>query len=185
MGKIDDLAERYADQVSVPWIPNLPGAQRVMLLVYEKDIERLLRARIGEFESRTRAAGHGWTLVDMTTWFAEWMIGIDYAESYFESPELLEMKLEGDFKKHVARRLEAIIAETDENTVVAVTGTASMYGFLRISELIRDVEQAVPGRLLVFFPGSKDGSNYRLLDARDGWNYLANGITLHGGETTT
>ena len=69
--------------------------------------------------------------------------------------------------------------------MVAVTGAASMYGFLRISELIRDVEQAVPGRLLVFFPGSKDGSNYRLLDARDGWNYLANGITLHGGGTTT
>jgi hypothetical protein len=184
MGKIDDLADRYADQVSVPWMPNLPGAQRVMLLVYEKDIERLLRARIGEFESRTRAAGHDWTLVDMTTWFAEWMTSIDYAESYFASPELLEMKLEGDFKKHVADRLEEIIAGTDENTVVAVTGAASMYGFLRISELIRDVEQAVPGRLLVFFPGSKDGSNYRLLDARDGWNYLANGITLHGGRTT-
>jgi hypothetical protein len=59
-----------------------------------------------------------------------------------------------------------------------------MYGFLRISELIRDVEQAIPGRMLMFFPGSKDGSNYRLLDARDGWNYLANGITLHTGRTT-
>ena len=120
----------------------------------------------------------------MTTWFAEWMAGIEYRDAYFQSPELLEMKLEGDFKKHVADRLEAIITDTDENTVVAVIGAATMYGFLRISELIRDVEQAIPGRLLMFFPGSKDGSNYRLLDARDGWNYLANGITLHGGRTT-
>ncbi len=181
MGKLDDLADRYADQVSVRWMPNLPGAQRVMLLVYERDIERALRARIGEFESRTRAAGHSWLLVDMTTWFAEWMISIDYVDSYFTAPELLDMKLEGDFKKHVAKRLEAIIVGSDENTVVAVMGAASMYGFLRISELIRDVEQAIPGRLLMFFPGSKDGSNYRLLDARDGWNYLANGITLHTG----
>ncbi|MDB4780361.1 DUF1788 domain-containing protein [bacterium] len=183
MGKIDELADHYAEQVTAPWMPNLPGAQRVMLLVYDKDAERMLRARIGEFESRTTSAGHTWTLVDMTTWFAEWMTTIDYGESYFASPELLEMKLEGDFKKHAADRLEAIIAETDENAMVAVMGAASMYGFLRISELIRDVEQAIPGRLLVFFPGSKDGSNYRLLDARDGWNYLANGITLNGGRT--
>ncbi len=183
MGKIDDLADRYADQVSVPWMPNLPGAQRVMLLVYDKDIERMLRARIGEFESRTKAAGHDWRLVDMTTWFAEWMTAIDYCESYFESPDLLEMKLEGDFKRQVADRLESIITDTDENTVVAVLGAGTMYGFLRISELIREVEQAIPGRLLMFFPGSKDGSNYRLLDARDGWNYLANGITLHSGRT--
>lgn len=185
MGKLDDLADRYAEQVSVPWMPNLPGAQRVMLLVYERDIERVLRARVGEFESRTRAAGHSWILVDMTAWFAEWMISIDYVDSYFAAPELLDMKLEGDFKKHVAKRLETIIVATDENTVVAVMGAASMYGFLRISELIRDVEQAIPGRLLMFFPGSKDGSNYRLLDARDGWNYLANGITLHTGWTNT
>jgi uncharacterized protein YfaT (DUF1175 family) len=183
MGKTDDLADRYADQVSVPWMPNLPGAQRVMLLVYDKDTERMLRARIGEFESRTKAAGHEWTLVDMSGWFAEWMTAIDYSEAYFQSPDLLEMKLEGDFKKHAASRLEAVIAATSENTVVAVLGAGCMYGFLRISELIRDVEQAIPGRLLVFFPGSKDGSNYRLLDARDGWNYLANGITLHSGRT--
>jgi Asp-tRNA(Asn)/Glu-tRNA(Gln) amidotransferase A subunit family amidase len=52
MGKIDDLADRYAEQASVPWMPNLPGAQRVMMLVYEKDLERVLRARIGEFDDQ-------------------------------------------------------------------------------------------------------------------------------------
>jgi histidinol-phosphate phosphatase family protein len=41
--------------------------------------------------------------------------------------------------------------------------------------------QSIHGRLLVLFPGTKNENNYRLLDARDGWNYLANGITLHGG----
>jgi hypothetical protein len=185
MGRIEDLADRYEEQVSAPWMKNLPGAQRVMLLVYEKDLERMLRARIDEFASRTKAAGHGWHLVDMTTWFSEWMRDVEYRDSYFESPDLLEMKLEGDFKQHVAKRLEKEIVATDEDTVVAVLGAGIMYGFLRISELIRDVEQAVPGRLLMCFPGSKDGSNYRLLDARDGWNYLANGITLHSGGATT
>ena len=32
-------------------------------------------------------------------------------------------------------------------------------------------------RLLVFFPGSYEDNNYRLLDGYDGWNYLAVPIT--------
>ena len=63
--------------------------------------------------------------------------------------------------------------------MLALQGVASLYGFLRVSELIHDIEQAILGRFLVFFPGTKEENNYRFLDARDGWNYLANGITLH------
>ena len=37
----------------------------------------------------------------------------------------------------------------------------------------------IRGRLVVFFPGHLERSNYRLLDARDGWNYMAVPITLH------
>ena len=54
---------------------------------------------------------------------------------------------------------------------------ASLYGFVHISEIIRALERHIKGRLVVFFPGARDGSNYRLLDARDGWNYLASGIS--------
>jgi len=39
------------------------------------------------------------------------------------------------------------------------------------------VEADIRGRLLVFFPGVYEQDNYRLLDARDGWNYLAIPIT--------
>ena len=35
------------------------------------------------------------------------------------------------------------------------------------------------GRLVVFFPGQYEQNNYRLLDARDGWNYMAVPISLH------
>ena len=56
----------------------------------------------------------------------------------------------------------------------------SLYGFVRVSELIHDVERSIKGRLVVFFPGTKNENNYRLLDARDGWNYLAVPVTLHG-----
>lgn len=181
MGKIEDLAAKYEHHISAPWQKTVSGAQRVMMVVYEKELERTLRARIGEFEQATRRAGHDWKLVDCTAWFSEWMSADDYRDAYFEEPELLGMKLEGEFKPRVAERLAGELEAADENRVVALMGTASLYGFLRISELIREVEQVIQGRLLVFFPGTKNENNYRLLDARDGWNYLANSITLHGG----
>ena len=89
--------------------------------------------------------------------------------------------MEGEFREHVANRLRAELEPVGDNGVVALLGVASLYGFLRVSEVIRAVEQSIRGRLVVFFPGTKNESNYRLLDARDGWNYLAQGITLHGG----
>ena len=179
MGKTEDLAAKYHQQVNAPWQRTIAGAQRVMVVVYEKELERALRARIGEFEQATRP--HGWKLVDCTKWFAEWMASDDYKEAYFEEPSLLGMKLEGEFKPATAQRLIAELESADEDTVVALLGVASLYGFIRVSELIREVEQSIHGRLLVFFPGTKNENNYRLLDARDGWNYLANAVTLHGG----
>jgi len=181
MGKIEDLAAVYQRHLSVPWQRTVAGAQRVMLVVYEKELERTLRARAGEFEQATRRAGRGWKKVDCTGWFATWMAADDYRDAYFEEPALLGMKLDGEFRPEVARQLSAELETADENTAVALFGVASLFGFLRVSELIREVEQSIRGRLVVFFPGTKNENNYRLLDARDGWNYLASGITLHGG----
>ena len=179
MGKIEDLATAYQRHVSAPWQRTLSGAQRVMLVVYEKETERALRARVGEFEQATSRTGHGWKLVDCSKWFSEWMARDEYRDAYFESPDLLAMKLDSEFKREVTQRLEAELSQADDNAVVALLGVASLYGFVRVSELIHDVERSIRGRLVVFFPGTKNENNYRLLDARDGWNYLANGITLH------
>jgi hypothetical protein len=43
--------------------------------------------------------------------------------------------------------------------------------------VVAAVANNIPGRLLVFFPGEYDQNNYRLLDARPGWNYQAVPIT--------
>jgi hypothetical protein len=61
----------------------------------------------------------------------------------------------------------------DKKTVVSIMGLASLFGLTRASAVLEKVTNEIKGRLLVFFPGSHEGSMYRLLDARDGWNYLA------------
>ena len=57
-------------------------------------------------------------------------------------------------------------------------------GKLSIHQDVRKVDRDIRGRLLVFFPGQYEHNNYRLLDARDGWNYLAIPITHYSDEFT-
>ena len=176
------LARLYERHVLAPWPRAVAGAQRVVFVVYPENLERRLRARVDEFRQVTEAAGRPWTETDCTPWFSDWLGAEDaeYRDAWFESPDLLAPKLEAEFPDYAAGRLTKALAESDENGVAALTGVASLYGFLRVSNLIRRVEPDIRGRLVVFFPGSKDGTNYRLLNARDGWNYLAQAITLHG-----
>jgi hypothetical protein len=155
------------------------GSERVLMVVYDKDLERSLRNRVSLFIDATLAASHQSKLVDLTTWFSEWMAGQKYAEGYFTSPEDLQTLVEAEFKMYVADRLRKELEAADAETVVSVIGIGSLYGFLKTSELIRAVEPSIKGRMTVFFPGTKDSNNYRMLDAHDGWNYMANGISLN------
>lgn len=180
MSKIEELASVYENHIRVPWQRTVAGAQRVIMVVYDKELERLFRARKQEFEQRTTRHKHGWMEIDCTRLFAEWMAKDEYRDAYFEQPEDLILKLQTEFMDFVSQQLRHVLRAADDNTVVAVMGVASLYGFVRVSDLVRMVEPDIKGRLVVFYPGSKDGNNYRLLDARDGWNYLAYAITLDG-----
>ncbi|MDP3479822.1 MAG: DUF1788 domain-containing protein, partial [Desulfoprunum sp.] len=86
-----------------------------------------------------------------------------------------------DFLDYVVGIIKGTLTapDVDSQTVVGVFGIASLFGFVRVSELMSRGENDTRGRLVVFFPGEFENSNYRLLDARDGWNYHAVPITLH------
>ena len=180
MSEIEDLLSRYERYVRLPWDHNLAGAQKVWFARYDPAQERRLRLRIGEFQTATTDAGHMWHRVDITHWFAEWMTNHEYKDAYFENPKDLELALV-DFTDFVAERVRKELKhpDVDENTVVALLGLASLFGLIRVAELIAKVDSEIPGRLLAFFPGQRDGSNWRLLNARDGWNYHA--VPIEGG----
>ncbi|ABC76786.1 BREX protein BrxB domain-containing protein [Syntrophus aciditrophicus] len=183
MGRIEELATRYRGHIGAPWQRNLAGDQKAIFVVYPKTDERKLRARLELFEMATTSTGHGWRLLDIGDTFAGWMANTDYREAYFEDPEALAMKLRSDFVQDAAGRIREILTAegTDEDTVVAVQGVGCLFGFTRVSLVLKEVVKDIRGRLLVFFPGEYEENKYRLLDARDGWNYLAVPITLHNG----
>ena len=182
MSRIEDLAERYGRHIATPWQRTVAGAQRVVMVVYDKELERTLRARKLAFETATREAGHDWHEIDLSTVFAKWMAADDYRDDYFASPEDMRLKLDAEFPQFVAESLRETLhkVEVTADSVIAVLGVGSLFGFARISQILKMVEVDIRGRLVVFFPGQFERNNYRLLDARDGWNYLAVPITLHG-----
>ncbi|HEV3342285.1 MAG TPA: BREX protein BrxB domain-containing protein [Pirellulales bacterium] len=187
MTRLDLLRKNYQRICGLPWDRNMAGPQRVWLAVYDREDERKLRLRLGLFREATEQVGHRWHAFDCTDAFANWLASppySDYAESYFESPSRLGTAPLAAFKKSVAGDLTKAFqpVEAAEDTVVAVYGVASLFGFLRISELLPLVEGHIRGRLLVFFPGVYEQDNYRLLDARDGWNYHAVPIIASEGE---
>ncbi|MBN2464012.1 DUF1788 domain-containing protein [candidate division WOR-3 bacterium] len=185
MGRIEELAARYKRHIEAPWQRNLAGDQKTVFVVYPKTEERRLRAHLELFEMATTSTGHRWRAVDITGAFARWMSETDYRDTYFEEPESLTMKLRADFVNYAATLIRDVLAaeDVDEDTVVAIQGVASLFGFTRVSLVLKEVVRDIRGRLVVFFPGEYDNNNYRLLDARDGWNYLAVPITLHNGVT--
>jgi hypothetical protein len=181
MGRIEQLAEKYRQHVSLPWQQTVAGAQRIVMIVYDKDQERTLLARKDLFAIATRETGHEWFEVNVADCFAEWMAQEEYRDAYFESPDDLQLKLESEFAEHVAARVRSVLEkpEVAKTSVVAVFGVGSLFGFTRVSRVVKFLEPSIRGRMVVFFPGTYDQNNYRLLDARDGWNYLAVPITLH------
>lgn len=179
MSRIDDLAEQYERHISAPWQRNLAGAQRIVFVVYPKEDERRLLVKLKEFEHRTKAAGHGWREVDLSNVFSKWMAEEEYREEYFRNPDALVFKFDSEFAEACVAHLQEALQADDVNdeTVLAVHGVAGLYGFTRLHYVLQKIESQVRGRLVVFFPGSYDQNAYRLLDARDGWNYLATPIT--------
>lgn len=183
MGKIEELAEKYRRHISLPWQQTISGAQRIIIIIYDKELERTLRTRKNAFKNATIEAGHKWFEVDITNAFASWIAADEYREAYFEFPEDLKLKLEAEFAQHVADHISATLAMpvADASSVVAVFGSGSLFGLTRVSQILKLIEHKIKGRVVVFFPGQFENNNYRLLDARDGWNYMAIPISLHGG----
>jgi hypothetical protein len=179
---VDDLLDEYRKFVALPWQHDLADAQRVWMAVYPPEHERRLRLHLTDFEVSTKKAGHAWSFIDITTSFEHWMANHEYREDYFESPDLLETALPAFFDHLVAEVRTQLGQQHDPDGVVGLLGAGTLFGLgdeVKVSALLNAVNGSVAGRLLVFFPGEHEGNSYRLLDARDGWNYLATPITAN------
>lgn len=175
--RLSRLIKSYANFISIPWMKGLADEQRVLFAVYHKEDELKLRVRIEEFRLATESAGHPWLELDITRLFPEWMAQQKYREDYFENPDDLKSKYKVFVRQSVEMLAERIQNEANENTLVALVGCGTLFGFASVSDFVKQLSAHVSGRLLVLFPGEYVDNTYRLLDARDGWGYQATAIT--------
>ena len=178
MNKVKRLLGAYSKYIAIPWRTDAAAAQRVIFCVYDESDELRLRSSIEEFEIATKENGHNWAVFDLTDSFAQWLCSQKYVESYFQKPHLLAT-LYHKYLEHIIQKFIQFldVNHIDESCVVAIKGVGSLFGFLRVKEVVEKLAPNVQGRLLVFFPGSYEDNNYRLLDSYDGWGYLAVPIT--------
>jgi hypothetical protein len=164
--------------IEIPWRSDAAAAQRVIFCVYDKHDELRLRASIDEFQIATNKFGHGWALFDLTNTFADWLTEQRYAKKYYQQPHLID-GLMHRYLSYIKQEFEKFLQtnKVNDGSVVALKGAGSVFGFLKVRDIVKELSPLVSGRLLVFFPGTYDNNNYYLLDGHDGWNYLAVRIT--------
>ena len=175
MSRVSDLVDAYAGELSLPWRSGLSGGERVWMLVYPPDMERAMRAALPRLELATGQGGHGWNVIDITDELGQWLASHRHAEAFFEEPSDFTPAIIDKFEAELVTKIRERLSSAPENDVVALVGIGSVFPFLRASSVIKAIDEEVGGRLLVLFPGLHDPEthSFRLLDARDGFNYRA------------
>jgi len=173
--RLSSLLKNYESHISLPWSKMISPEERSIFLIYKPEDELKLRARVGEFELATTKYDHPWTLLDVTDSFPNWLAGHDYAEAYFEDPEYLSATYEHFATELIDGFANQVAAQTDQ-AVIALFGCGTLFGITSVSDLVKALGAKISGRLVVFFPGEQVGNTYRLLDAKNGWGYLATSI---------
>ncbi|WP_104161528.1 BREX protein BrxB domain-containing protein [Arthrobacter sp. ZGTC212] len=175
MSRVTDLIDAYKAELSLTWKDNVSGGERVWMLVYPPDLERQIRHALPSMELATIQSGRSWVVLDVTDDFGLWLSAHRHAEAFYEEPSDLTQSILDQFENTLVARIRQALEAAPANAVVGLVGIGSIFPFLRASSVIKSVDSAVSGRLLVLFPGLHDPEthSFRLLDARDGFNYRA------------
>jgi len=175
MSRVSDLVGAYKAELHLTWKDNVSGGERVWMLVYPPDLERQMRHSLPNLGLATTQAGHDWIVLDGTDDFGHWLSSHRHAEAFYEEPSDLTQSILDQFETTLVARIRQALEAAPTGAVVSLVGIGSIFPFLRASSVIKSVDSAVAGRLLVLFPGLHDPEthSFRLLDARDGFNYRA------------
>lgn len=142
------------------------------MLWYDRSLEPRVAGQWPVFEQETQRAGHGWIGVDAGAMFGTWLASHELREAVLEQPDELHALLP-EFEDHVVAEVAAALDVSAADDLVAMRRCGALFGLASLSKVVSRVEASIEGRLLLSFAGRYEGTGYRLLDARPGWNYHA------------
>jgi hypothetical protein len=104
--------------------------------------------------------------------FGAWLQPHELRDALLQQPDELHSLLP-EFEDYVVDQLATVLDAAGPNDLVALKRCGALFGFVSLSKIVGRIESSVRGRLLLSFAGRYEGTGYRLLDARPGWNYHA------------
>ena len=177
------LLDNFERQVGLPFRERLPPAQRVWFVVYAPEQERRIRFLWPEFKLRSEKHGKEWKPIDMTDLVPNWVLAQGrHGIAYLKFPSSLDgQTIQDGLSETISERISAL--SLTPTSLCVLVGLGGLFGFASISALVNSIQDddLVPGRLVCFFPGSRDQNSYHFMNARDGWNYHALPITDEEG----
>jgi len=183
MSSLQRLLDNYERQVSHPLSDRLPAAQRVWFVVYAPEQERRIRFLWPEFKLRAEKHGKDWKQIDVTDLVPEWVLSQgSHGTAYLKTPASLdEQTVQDGLSEMLAERIAGL--DLMPSSLCVLVGLGGLFGFASVSALVKSLQDndLVPGRLVCFFPGSRDQNSFHFMNARDGWNYHALPITDEEG----
>jgi hypothetical protein len=178
MSKVEQLVKKFEGIINEPWPVGLSGAEKVWFLIFDPAELRKVHFKLSEFEMATKNAKRDWLMISLNNHFSKWLSQHDYKDSFFKEPEYISDALQDEFKDFIMEDISKQLKESTENTLVVLKDAAAIFGFIKLSDIVQEISKKIDGRLMVLFPGEFTNNQYRLMDARDGWDYLARPITL-------
>jgi hypothetical protein len=168
----DALVKAFRSQVQLPWRGDVPASSRVWILWYDRSMEPRVAGQWAAFEQETLRAGHGWHSFDAGPLFGRWLEAHELRDAVMEQPDELGSILP-EFEDHVVEQLTTVLDLAGPNDLVGMRRSGALFGLASLSKVVARAEASVKGRLMLSFAGRYEGTGYRLLDARPGWNYHA------------
>lgn len=178
MSKIDQLIAKFERIINEPWPSGLSGQEKVWFLIFDPIDLKKVHFKLSEFEMATKNANREWLLISLNDYFTNWLSNNEYKEAFFEEPEYISDALQGEFREYIILEIDKRLERNSENTLIVLKDASAIFGFIKLSEIVQDISKKIKGRLMVLFPGEFTNSQYRLMDARDGWDYLARPIMI-------
>ena len=179
MTKIDQLLKKFQRIIKEPWTKGLSGQEKVWFLIFEPADLRKIHFNLGEFEIATKNANKDWHIISLEKKFSNWLSKHDYSEAFFEDPEYISDALHDDFKEYLENSINKELEHINSsNSLIVLKDVSGIFGFIKLSEVVNTISNKIEGRLMVLFPGEFTNNQYRLMDARDGWDYLARPIMI-------
>lgn len=121
--------------------------------------------------------GKHWNEIDLSRTFTRWMANHEYRNAYLENPELLVDDAFDPLREGVLKQVSEGLAQATDDSLTAVIGAATLFGFVHLSQVFNASTIQFKGRLLLLFPGNHEAATFNLLNARSSYTYQAVPIT--------